>query len=68
MKVHKIFFLTVALLAMASVTRADEKSAIAEVENWARVLYAKDSKNTATITKLFGKERLHRRRRRCWAN
>ena len=61
MKVHKIFSLTVALLAMASVTRADEKSAIAAVEKLGgRVLYiAKDSKEySVTITKnLFGKEK-----------
>ena len=45
MKVHKIFSLTVALLALAGVTRADEKSAIAAVEKLGgRVLYiAKDS-------------------------
>ena len=61
MKVHKIFSLTVALLGLAGMTRADEKSAIAAVENLGgRVLYiAKDSKEySVTITKnLFGKEK-----------
>ena len=61
MKVHKIFSLIVALLALAGMTRADEKSAIAAVEKLGgRVLYiAKDSKEySVTITKnLFGKEK-----------
>lgn len=59
MKLFKTFSLTVALLALSGLARADEKSAIAAVEKLGgRVLYiAKDSKEySVTLTKnLFGK-------------
>ena len=54
MKLFKTFSLTVALLALSGLARADEKSAIAAVEKLGgRVLYiAKDSKEySVTITK-----------------